>query len=57
MQQRKNVWVDGSLRDTDWYDKVFDNIRKVRESVVRRHEEIISRSIFVSVPSLFGGVV
>jgi hypothetical protein len=27
MQLRQNVWVDGSLRDADWFGKVFDDIR------------------------------
>lgn len=25
----KNVWVDGSLRDSKWYEQVFEDIRKV----------------------------
>lgn len=29
MKQRKNVWVDGSLRDSKWYEYVFEEIRKV----------------------------
>eukprot|EP00959_Pyramimonas_sp_CCMP1952_P255719 5341536-Pyramimonas_sp.AAC.1 len=28
MDARKNVWVDGSLRDYEWYSKVFDDLRK-----------------------------
>lgn len=28
MKQRKNVWVDGSLRDSQWYEHVFEEIRK-----------------------------
>eukprot|EP00656_Telonema_subtile_P009462 TRINITY_DN14446_c0_g1_i2.p1 TRINITY_DN14446_c0_g1~~TRINITY_DN14446_c0_g1_i2.p1 ORF type:complete len:435 (-),score=44.21 TRINITY_DN14446_c0_g1_i2:2-1306(-) len=27
MVSRKNVWVDGSLRDTQWYERVFCDIR------------------------------
>lgn len=29
MAQRKNVWVDGSLRDSQWYERVFEDIREV----------------------------
>lgn len=29
MSQMKNVWVDGSLRDSKWYEQVFEDIRKV----------------------------
>jgi len=28
LQQRKHIWVDGSLRDHSWYGKVFDDIRR-----------------------------
>jgi len=28
MQQSKNVWVDGSLRDREWYQQVFEDLRK-----------------------------
>ncbi|CAM9995348.1 unnamed protein product [Pylaiella littoralis] len=28
MQQMKNVWVDGSLRDSKWYEQVVEDIRK-----------------------------
>ncbi len=28
MQMRKNVWVDGSFRDVDWYQHVFEEIRE-----------------------------
>ncbi|CAM9804924.1 unnamed protein product [Ectocarpus fasciculatus] len=28
MSQMKNVWVDGSLRDSEWYEQVFEDIRK-----------------------------
>ncbi|CAN0541055.1 unnamed protein product, partial [Ectocarpus sp. 12 AP-2014] len=28
MSQMKNVWVDGSLRDSKWYEQVFEDIRK-----------------------------
>jgi len=28
MNARKNVWVDGSLRDYEWYSKVFDTLRE-----------------------------
>eukprot|EP00992_Anisonema_acinus_P005541 TRINITY_DN18345_c0_g1_i1.p1 TRINITY_DN18345_c0_g1~~TRINITY_DN18345_c0_g1_i1.p1 ORF type:complete len:441 (+),score=71.15 TRINITY_DN18345_c0_g1_i1:62-1384(+) len=28
MEAAKNVWVDGSLRDADWYVKVFKDIRE-----------------------------
>jgi Zeta toxin len=27
MRLNKNVWVDGSLRDAEWYDRVFKQIR------------------------------
>ena len=27
MRMKKNVWVDGSLRDFNWYTQVFDQIR------------------------------
>eukprot|EP00656_Telonema_subtile_P007241 TRINITY_DN13396_c0_g1_i2.p1 TRINITY_DN13396_c0_g1~~TRINITY_DN13396_c0_g1_i2.p1 ORF type:complete len:312 (-),score=67.94 TRINITY_DN13396_c0_g1_i2:148-1083(-) len=27
MDAKKNVWVDGSLRDGEWYSQVFDDIR------------------------------
>mmetsp|Transcript_14177 Transcript_14177/g.30320 ORF Transcript_14177/g.30320 Transcript_14177/m.30320 type:complete len:515 (-) Transcript_14177:337-1881(-) len=30
MDEQKNVWVDGSLRDGDWYSKVFDTLRRTR---------------------------
>lgn len=30
----KNVWVDGSLRDSKWYEQVFEDIRKVRRVFV-----------------------
>eukprot|EP00752_Nemacystus_decipiens_P007227 g6468.t1 len=28
MNEMKNVWVDGSLRDSKWYEQVFEEIRK-----------------------------
>jgi dephospho-CoA kinase len=28
MRLNKNVWVDGSLRDAEWYDRVFKQIRR-----------------------------
>lgn len=28
MERRQHVWIDGSLRDTDWYVKVFTTLRK-----------------------------
>ena len=28
MRMNKNVWVDGSLRDFEWYSRVFDQIRQ-----------------------------
>jgi len=28
LNSHKNVWVDGSLRDYDWYSKVFDMLRE-----------------------------
>jgi ribonuclease D len=28
MQEHKNVWVDGSLRDSGWYKEVFAKIRR-----------------------------
>eukprot|EP00903_Cladosiphon_okamuranus_P008902 g8521.t1 len=28
MNEMKNVWVDGSLRDSKWYEQVFEGIRK-----------------------------
>lgn len=27
LKRRQNIWVDGSLRDTAWFDKVFADIR------------------------------
>eukprot|EP01047_Picozoa_sp_COSAG01_P040911 COSAG01_NODE_3470_length_6049_cov_689.357815_8_plen_356_part_00 len=29
LQQSKNIWVDGSLRDSNWYAQVFVKIRRV----------------------------
>lgn len=34
MNQMKNVWVDGSLRDSKWYEQVFEDIRKVTAAAV-----------------------
>merc|ERR1712048_337035 len=28
LQMQKHTWVDGSLRDADWYAQVFDGLRK-----------------------------
>eukprot|EP00611_Tribonema_gayanum_P022003 TRINITY_DN4342_c0_g1_i1.p1 TRINITY_DN4342_c0_g1~~TRINITY_DN4342_c0_g1_i1.p1 ORF type:complete len:489 (-),score=203.41 TRINITY_DN4342_c0_g1_i1:723-2189(-) len=28
MRMNKNVWVDGSLRDAEWYERVFSRIRE-----------------------------
>ena len=28
MNEKKNVWVDGSLRDYQWYSQVFDTLRE-----------------------------
>ncbi|EKX39091.1 hypothetical protein GUITHDRAFT_76626 [Guillardia theta CCMP2712] len=28
LRQRKHIWVDGSLRDAEWYTRVFNDIKK-----------------------------
>jgi hypothetical protein len=28
LRNRQNIWIDGTLRDVDWYSKVFDSIRE-----------------------------
>jgi len=43
MRKRKNVWIDGSLRDGDWYSRVFDDLR-------RRHPEYRIAIFHVFVP-------
>ncbi|CAM9528062.1 unnamed protein product [Choristocarpus tenellus] len=34
MSECKNIWADGSLRDGQWYEQVFEDIRLVSASVL-----------------------